>query len=230
MEDHFYLRIAMLFTVIFIFSVNVSSQEKKGAEITAGSDFYSSYVWRGTKYGTGPSVQPALKVSAGFISAGAWGSFDFNGYQEADLYFSFALPAGFSLGMTDYYYPDQNYFDYSDTSGSHAFEANLGFNKWGLSLSANYIFNKAGGAGTNGGDKYVEARYSYKSLYLFVGAGDGWHTTNNQDDSDRFTICNLGVGITREIKVTDNFSIPVNGQVILNPDNRKMYIVAGFTL
>lgn len=214
----------------FIITIPLYPQEKKSPEYNAGADFYSSYIWRGTKYGSGPSIQPSLKVKEGFFSAGAWGSFDFNGYQEADLWFSFTLPAGFSAGMTDYYYPDYDYFDYSDTTGSHAFEINLGFSKWGLTLCGNYILNKAGNAGCLGGDKYFEAKYSFNSLYLFAGAGDGWHSTDATNGHDRFRICNLGLGITREIKVTDKFSIPVNGQVVFNPDRKKMYVLAGFTL
>jgi len=223
-------RMILLLTIIFIFPGFVRSQENESSSFTAGADFYSSYIWRGTQYGSGPSVQPMIKFSAGIFSAGGWGSFDFNGYQEADLWFSLALPAGFSAGMTDYYYPAYDYFDYSDTTGSHAFEVNLGFSKWGLTLSGNYILNRAGNAGSIGGDKYFEAKYSFKSLYMFLGAGDGWHSLNTSAGKDRFTVCNLGLGVTHEIKITDKFSIPINGQIILNPDTEKLFIVAGFTL
>jgi hypothetical protein len=216
--------------IVFLTTGVIYSQDEKPSPFSAGADIYSSYVWRGTKYGSGPSVQPSVKFSSKYFSAGAWGSFDFNGYQEADLWFSFTLPAGISLGMTDYYYPDLDYTDISDTTGSHGYEVNLGFSKWGLSLSGNYMLNKAGGAGTKGGDLYFEAKYSFKALYLFAGAGNGWHTTDNADGSDRFRFCNIGAGVTKEIKVTDNFSIPVNGQVIFNPDRKKMYIMAGFSL
>jgi hypothetical protein len=220
----------ILIIVVMFSNLQANAQDEEQSKFTTGMDLYSSYVWRGTRYGSGPAVQPMLKFSAGPFTAGAWGSFDFNGYQEADLYFSFSLPAGFSLGMTDYYYPGYDYFDYTDTTGSHAFEVNLGFSKWGLTLSGNYILNKAGNAGSMGGDKYFEAKYSFKSLYILIGAGDGWHSTNTGTGSDRFTICNLGLGVTREISVTEKFSIPVNGQLIFNPDTEKMFIVAGFTL
>jgi len=220
----------ILFAIISCYAAELRSQEKSGPEITTGADFYSSYIWRGTQYGTGPSVQPSVKFMAGAFSAGAWGSFDFHGYQETDLWLSLSLPAGFNIGITDYYYPAYDYFDYTDTTGSHAYEVNFGFSKWGLTLSGNYILNKAGNAGSIGGDKYFEAKYSFKSLYLFLGAGDGWHSVDTESGKDRFTICNLGLGVAREIKITDKFSIPVNGQLIFNPDNEKMFIVAGFTL
>ena len=221
-------KLCMVFSLFLIF-YTCFAQETKSDKLTAGADFYSTYIWRGTHYGTGPSVQPGLKLSTGIFMAGAWGSFDFNGYQETDIYFTFSLPAGFSLGMTDYYYPGLQYFDYSDTTGSHAFEINLGFSGEHLSVTGNYILNKAGGAGTKGGDIYAEARYTFKALYIFGGAGNGWHSTDNDDSSDKFTFCNLGVGVTKEIKITESFSIPMNCQLIFNPDREKIYIVAGFS-
>lgn len=230
MKMRIYCRIALIYCTMMMFSSEVISQDIEVSKFTAGADFYSSYIWRGTRYGSGPSVQPTVKFSAGPFTAGAWGSFDFNEYQEADLYFSFSLPAGFNLGMTDYYYPGLKYFEYSDTAGSHAFEINAGFSKGGVSLSANYILNEAGGAGSKGGEKYFEAKYTFKSFNVFIGAGDGWHSLNKTDGSDRFCICNLGIGTTRSIKVTESFSIPVNGQVVFNPDAEKLYIVVGFTL
>jgi hypothetical protein len=214
-----FLIIAELMNCAVIFS-----QEEKSSPFDVGADIYSSYVWRGTKYGIGPAFQPNLKFTAGFFTAGAWGSFDFNGYQETDLYLSFSLPAGISLGATDYYYPDFDYFDYSTVSGSHAFEISLGFSKGGLALSANYILNEAGHAGSKGGDKYFEVKYSFDAFNLFAGAGDGWHTVDGN-----FTVCNIGLGTSRTIKITDSFSIPVTGQLIFNPDRERLYIVAGFT-
>jgi hypothetical protein len=213
-----------------IISTTIFSQEEKSSPFTASADIFSSYVWRGTRYGRGPAIQPKLELNAGPFTAGAWGSFDFSGYEETDLYISFSLPAGFSLGMTDYYYPELDYFDYSDSTGSHAFEINLGFKKGGLALSANYILNEAGNAGSKGGDKYFEVKYSFDSFNLFVGAGDGWHTSDSFDGKDRFTICNIGLGASRSIKITDNFSIPVTGQLIFNPDLGRIHIVVGFTL
>lgn len=215
----------LLIAVSFIPFLNAMPQEAGKSSFSAGADFYSSYIFRGTKYGTGPAVQPLVKFNAGPFTAGGWGSFDFNGYQEADLFLSIALPAGFSVGLTDYYYPDYNYFDFSDTTGSHAWEINTGFAKGGLSLSANYILNEAGGAGSMGGDVYIQAGYTLKSFNIFVGAGNGWHTSDT-----KFNICNIGIGTTRSIKITDSFSLPVVGQIIFNPEREKMYIVIGITL
>ena len=224
-----------LFAVIFatlIFSsfISVFSQQASDSKFSIGSDFYSAYIWRGSRFGTGPAIQPAVKYTGEYLTAGAWGSFDFSGYQEADLYFSVSLPAGISFGMTDYYYPGLQYNDFSGSSGSHAYEINAGFSGWNFSMSANYVVNEAGGAGSLGGDKYFQAGYSFKFFNLFIGAGDGWHTYDPETGNDKFAVCNLGIGITNSIRVTDSFSIPVNGQVIFNPDKEQMFLVVGFTI
>jgi hypothetical protein len=214
-----------LAVLLFIPFISGFSQESEKNNFSAGADFYSSYIFRGTKYGTGPHIQPLIEFNSGIFNAGAWGSFDFSGYQEADLFFSFDLPAGFSIGMTDYYYPNLDYFDFSKSTGSHAWEVNGGFSKGGVDVSANCILNEAGGAGSYGGDLYFQAGYTFKSFYLLAGAGNGLHTSNGN-----FNVCNLGFGTARTIRVTDTFSIPVSGQIIFNPERQKMYIVIGFTL
>jgi hypothetical protein len=126
--------------------------------------------------------------------------------------------------MTDYYLPDLSIFETSKAAGSHALELNAGFAKGGFSLSANYIFNEAGGIASAGGDKYFQIGYDFSDVSLFAGAGDGWHTTDG-----KFDLCNIGISTSKDIKVTDKFSIPVTGQVIFNPDREKLYIVAGFS-
>lgn len=210
--------------------ISVFSQDGSGSKFSIGSDFYSSYIWRGTKYGTGPAVQPSMKYTTNWLTIGAWGSFDFSGYQEADLFLSFSLGSGINFGITDYYYPDLQYSDFSRTSGSHAYELNAGFSKWNFSLSANYVINEAGGAGSQGGDKYFQAGYSFRSFDIFLGAGDGWHTYNPEADKNKFAVCNMGIGITNSIKITDSFRIPVKGEVIFNPDKEQMFLVMGFTI
>jgi len=223
------LRVVIVVILLFMSVIELFPQEVAESKISVAADIYSSYIWRGTKYGTGPAIQPAIKYNGDILTVGAWGSFDFNGYQEADLYFNILLPAGFNVGLSDYYYPDLDYFDYSKTSGSHAFEINAGFQKGNIYLSANYIFNKAGGAASLGGDKYFRVEYSIRSYGLFIGAGDGWHTYDPEAGEDKFAVCDLGLTASKKIKINDSFNIPLTGQVIFNPDKQRMYIVAGFS-
>ena len=101
-------------------------------------------------------------------------------------------------------------------------EGNLGYTIGGLSLSGNYIFNDAISAG---GDTYFEIGYAFPKLSLFVGAGDGWHTPDT-----KFAVCNIGASTTKEIKITETFSIPLKASVILNPKTEQFFLVAGITL
>ena len=218
---------AALVFMLFIPVVTMAQDNSENSNFSAGADFYSNYVWRGSKYGTGPAFQPWVDFTSGGFSIGMWGSFDALGYTEADPYISYTFPFGLSLGFTDYYYPGLPVFDFesTDSTGSHAFEINAGFGIGGFSLGANYILNKAGGAGSSGGDMYFEIGYSFPNVSLFFGAGDGWHTSDGE-----FAVCNIGIGTSQEINITENFSLPVSGQVILNPDLEQLYLVVGFSL
>jgi hypothetical protein len=213
----------VLLSVISTFQLG-GQEAVAGSNFNVGTDFYSSYIWRGSKFGQGPSLQPYLELSAGGLAVGVWGSFDAFGYTEADPYISYSFPFGLSIGLTDYYYPGLEFFDLSTATGSHAFEVNGGFETGGLSLSANYIINEAGGAASTGGDLYFEAGYSFPNLDIFIGAGDGWHTSDGE-----FNFCNIGVGTSRDIAITDRFSLPLSGQIILNPDKEQLYVIAGFS-
>ena len=196
----------------------------KAQEVSTGVDLYSSYVWRGTNF-SGPSIQPYIDFSAGGFSIGAWGSQGFDGFQEMDLYMSYGFDFGLSLGLTDYYYPGTEFFDYSTETGAHAFEINAGFEVGAVSLAANYILNEAGGAASAGGDMYYEIGIAAGSVDLFLGAGDGWHTPDGE-----FGVCNLGIGTSKEIQITDSFSLPVSGSAILNPTTEQFFIVVGISL
>ncbi len=220
----------LLVAFILLLFIPVSAISQDNSEVSnfsAGADFYSNYVWRGSKFGTGPAFQPWVDFTAGGFSIGVWGSFDALGYTEADPYISYAFPFGLSIGVTDYYYPGLPVFEFeaTDSTGSHALEINAGFSIGGLGLGANYILNEAGGAGSAGGDMYFEISYDFPNVSLFVGAGDGWHTSDG-----KFNICNIGIGTSREIKLSESFSLPVNGQVILNPEQEQFYLVVGFSL
>jgi len=201
--------------------------EEKESPFTIGVDMVSAYVWRGIKY-TGPSIQPTVEYSIGGFTAGVWGSFDLNNvFNEVDTYVSYGLDFGLSLGLTDYYYQGSNAFDFADTTGSHALEANLNYTLKGFSASANYVINDthSGDAGSKGGDMYFQLGYSFKYFDLFAGAGDGWHT----EDGD-FQVSNIGIGVTQDIKITDKFSLPIFAQIVVNPDREEYDLIVGISL
>lgn len=214
-----------IFTFAVIAFCLTQFQTAKAQDISAGVDLYSTYVWRGVAY-SGPSVQPYVEFESGGFAIGAWGSQGIDGsvadgivgFQEMDLYAGYSFDFGLSLGVTDYYYPGTLYFD--DTS--HAFELNAGYETGDFSASGNYIF---GGGGSIGDDVYFELGYSIGDTDLFIGGGDGWHSTDTE-----FQIVNIGIGTSKDIEITESFTVPLNGAVILNPDTEQFYIVVGISL
>lgn len=201
-----------------------AEESQASSPFSAGGDLVSSYLWRGTKFGTGPAIQPYLELALGNFSMGGWGSYCFttNEGAEADLYISYGFDFGLSIGMTDYYFPGTEYFDFSTENGAHALEINLGYAIGGLSFGANYFINEAGGAGTAGGDMYFELEYSFDNFGLVLGGGNGWHTPDGE-----FMVCNVGVTTSKEIKISESSSLPVSGAIILNPAIEQFHIVVG---
>lgn len=211
-----------MMAVAMVLTMSVGALQAQ--EFKASADVVSSYVWRGTKF-SGVSIQPTLDFTAGGFSIGSWGSAGFDGFLEMDLYAKYAFDFGLTVGLTDYYYPGTSYFDLSKTTGAHGLEVNLGYAIKSLSISANYILNEAGGAATAGGDKYFELGYAFDKFSIFVGGGDGWHTPTAD-----FGITNVGISTSKEIKITDTFSIPLKATAILNPTTEQFFLVAGITL
>jgi hypothetical protein len=55
-------------------------------------------------------------------------------------------------------------------------------------------------------------------------------TTAYNGWTNSFAVTNVALKATKNIRVTDSFSIPVFGQVVANPCSQKAYLVLGFTL
>ena len=217
-------------TIIIVLALMVTSsgtlqaQEEKESPISVGADFVSRYIWRGLDFGNGPAVQPTVEFSAGNFALGAWGSYTLNSspYLEADLYASYSFDFGLSLVLTDYYFPaaefgaltDDSYFDLD----AHTFEIGLSQEFGSFYVSGYYFLNA-------NDDLYFETGYSFEYFDLFVGAGNKSYTS----DGD-FMISNFGLSTSKEIKISESYSLPVNGAVIWNPDLQQFHIVFGFSL
>lgn len=190
-------------------------------EWSTGLDIYSSYVWRGTKFGSGPAFQPSVEFSAGGFAIGAWGSYNASTDEaaEADLYigYGFDLGENASLGLTvtDYYFPGSDWFE----GTSHYIEPMVTLGVGSFSLTGAYMMNDGGG------DIYLEAGLSAGPVDLTLGGGDGAYTVDGE-----FNVCNIGISTSKDIKITESFSLPVSGAAILNPSSEQFHIVVGISL
>ena len=212
------LYLALAVVLVTIVSTNTANAQ---VEVSTGADIYSTYVWRGIFY-SGPALQPTIELSSGNFTIGTWGSQAFdNGFQELDFYAGYSFNFGLSVGLTDYYYPTAT--PLLDDQ-SHAFELNLGYEIEDFSIAANMILNEATGAASAGGEMYFELGYNLGPASVFIGGGDGWHTTDGE-----FGLTNIGISTGKEIVITDTFSIPVSAALIINPEADQAYAVVGFS-
>ena len=224
---------------LFLGTITATAQEKK-FETTVEADVVSQYIWRGQDLGN-VSLQPTLGVGYKGLSLSAWGSVGLStptDTKEFDLTLGYTI-GGFNIGVTDYWFsegldPEARYFKYDAHGTNHLFEANIGYDFGFASLQ--WYTNFAGNDGSNKDGKrayssYVEASVPFKLASTCWTATLGvvpYATTSYQTDG--FAVTNVSLRMTKDIRVSDSFSIPIFGQVTANPCSQRAYLVFGFTL
>ena len=209
-------------------------------ETTLTADFVNEYIWRGQKLGD-VAVQPTFGVDFKGLSLTAWGSYGLTNkddVKEFDLTLGYAI-GGLNIGLTDYWFsagldPDGRYFKYNAHGTNHVFEANIGYDFGAVALQ--WYTNFAGNDGTNKDGKRAYSSYVEASVPFKLAAVD-WTATagavpfaTTSYGTSGFAVTNLSLRATKDIRVTDSFSIPVFGQLTGNPCSQKAYLVLGFTL
>lgn len=98
------------------------------------------------------------------------------------------------------------------------------------------VHQLCGNDGVNKNGKRAYSSY-FETNVPFLLAGVEWTATagavpyaTDYYGTSGFAVTNLSLKATKDIKVTERFSIPVFGQVTGNPCSRKAYLVFGFTL
>ncbi len=226
------------FAMGLVVSLTTFAQEK--VETTICGDVVSSYIWRGQDLGD-VSLQPTLGIGYKGLSLTAWGSVglsDPSDTKEFDLTLGYTI-GGFNIGITDYWFnggldPENRYFKYDAHGTNHVFEANVGYDFGPASLQ--WFTNFAGNDGMNNDGKRAYSSYVELAVPFKLATVD-WTATagavpfaTDFYGTDGFAVTNLALKATKEIKVSESFSVPVFGQVIANPCSQKAYLVIGFTL
>ncbi len=229
----------ILYLIIFIPNLNIAQS------LSVNVDFVNRYIWRGFDLGANtPSLQPNVKFSAGDFSAGFWGAYALaneKALEEIDFYagYSFSLSESGSIyiGFTDYMNPNSGIkigsfsnYDDSDGPGAHYLELNAGYSgpeSFPFTFSFNsFVYN------IENNPIYFQIAYNTSiddvGFSIFTGATTG--DENGYYGVTEFSVINLGFTASKSIKVTESFSVPLFGSIILNPAAEDLFYVLGFSL
>ncbi len=224
--------------VLIVLTSDLNAQEK--VETTISSDLVSQYIWRGQDLGN-VSIQPTLGIRWKGLELTGWGSLGLsepNDTKEIDLTLSYSC-GGFEMAIIDYWTndgldPKMRYFKYGAHSTNHVFEANIGYDfhcasvMWSTVFSGNDGFDNKGNRAYS---SYFEINFPFKfaAVDWDLNAGAVPYATTFYD-VDKFSITNLSLKASKEVKVTDSFCIPMFAQFVINPHSQKSYLVFGITL
>jgi hypothetical protein len=211
-----------------------------------------------------PNFQPTLAFTKGNFEIGVWGSTDFVGsYKELDPYVSYGVgPWKFTLTDYNWNFVRANYFNYKNSETGHMFEGSIGYtgpSSLPVTVSLNtmfYGFDQKGNGNLPGYKSnasasdsanqaystYIELGYTKGMASFFFGFTPMASYYNNYGvtkwdataDKKSFSIVNIGATISRSIKITESFSLPVRATLILNPSatysrNDYLHLVFGIT-
>lgn len=226
--------------IAVLMSTAATAQESESVETTIAADVVNQYIWRGVDAGN-VSLQPTLGVAYKGLSLTAWGSVglsESSDTKEFDLTLGYTT-GGLNVGITDYWFsvgqdPDGRYFKYDAHGTNHVFEANVGYD-FGV-VSAQWYTNFAGNDGVNKDGKRAYSSY-FEVTAPFRLATCEWTATlgavpyaTTSYGTTGFAVTNIGLKATKDIRITDSFSVPIFAGVTGNPCAQKAYLVFGFTL
>lgn len=224
--------IATLFSVM-----PIAAHAQDTVEASVGADLVSGYIWRGQDLG-GVSIQPNLSVAYKGFSIEAWGSIGFEGSdtKEIDLTLGYAN-GGFSVSVTDYWTDGgPGFFHFGAHNTNHVFGAQVGYD---FNIAAvNWYTNFAGADGVKANGKrayssYLSVTVPFKlaglKWYAEVGATP-WETDYYNNGANGFEVCDVSLGASKDIKITDSFSLPLFAKVSWNPSTEDTFFSFGLSL
>ena len=205
-------------------------------EVHLGADIVSNYIWRGQDMGH-VSLQPELSVGWKGLSLSAWGSVGLSNKDDArevDLTLSYET-GNLSFGIVDYWNDGDGkpYFCYKNYNTAHSFEGFINYDFGPVSASWQTYFT--------GSDYRADGKRAYSSYFElsapFRLATCDWDARfglvpwkSGMYDASGFSVTNLSLRVTKAIRITRPFELPLFGQVVANPANQHFYFVFGLTL
>ncbi len=236
-------RIKIFFAIVLsctgIMAQNQANDTTGFVTVDFTTDIVSQYLWRGMLSNSSPNIQPYIGVNVGNFTLSAWSSASFTGnFAEIDITASYTL-GNLTLSVADYFDTDiadtiqkPGYFVWDNKTTPHSLEA-LAFwqgpDKFPVMVTAGvfiYGDDLNEQRDTNNYSTYFELGYPFTlsnvSFDIFAGA-----TFNSGLYADSFAFVNAGLNASKDIKITDSFTLPVTATFAINPyADQAFFIVA----
>lgn len=230
----------LFFTALLLFGATAVEAQESEWQTLVSADIVNQYIWRGQDLGN-VSLQPTLGVSYQGFSLSAWGSVgltEASDTKEFDITLGYSI-GGLNIGVTDYWFntgldPQNRYFKYDSHGTNHVFEANIGYD-FGVA-SIQWFTNFAGNDGVNKDGKRAYSSYAEANVPFRFGGAD-WTATmgavpyaTTMYGTTGIAVTNLALKATKDIAITNSFSLPVFAGIAANPCSQKAYLLLGVTL
>lgn len=207
---------------------SVFAQEETSScntQCNVGLEIKSSEVWRGVQQGSGPAFCPAFAIKAGGFTIGAEGTMctgEDLGF-ESNIFAKYRFPFDLTLELTDYY-EGGNWLgcNFDNIARTHSIEPAIRYDygKLQFFFALNFMEDYET-------DFYGQISYDFDIFKVAIGAGEGYYTTSPvYGNGGDFAICNISLSKETNIKVTDSFSLPIEGGVVLNPSTERFVAYA----
>jgi hypothetical protein len=243
MKTFFHITLAAMILSLSPVSSVWAQEEKAKPEFSVGADLVSSYVWRGV-YQSGASLQPAVGLEYCGFSIGAWGSttLDASDFKELDLSLGYSV-AGFSVGVTDYFWAGESTPFFSGYKSSHLLEATLGYDfgeKTDFPLWLSWSTFLAGDLDVVEDKRkystYIEAGYAFSIGSVDMTASVGvapWDSPawlvapSDTPFKSGFQVSAVTLGAFESVKISDEYSIGLFANLIVSPARDGAHLVVG---
>lgn len=229
-----HVKLGVLAMVLSSMMLPFKANAQDKVEASVGIDLVSGYIWRGQDLG-GVSLQPSASIAYKGFSLEAWGSVGIESKDDKELDLTLGYSTGgFSVSITDYWFNSgPGYFHYGARNTAHLWEGQIGYDFGPLAV--NWYTNFAGADGWN--KKGDRAYSSYISLAApFKLGGLDWTAevgatpwATDFYSANGFAVCDVSLGVSKEIKITDSFSLPLFAKATWNPRTEGAYFVAGIS-
>ncbi len=232
----------------------------KESKFAAAVDIVAPYLWRGIALNSTSKIafQPyASYAVTDKFTVGVWASTNLKkdtlstnlSYSEFDWYASYQVTPVIKVMLSDYFYETPNfknsYFNYNKDAG-HVYDLSLlfDFSEEGIPVDfqVNTLVsgNDLNADGKQNHSTYAEMGYSHSieaagiDLRAFAG---GLVNKSSYYVTDGPVFTNVGLNVAKEIKITENYSLPIflrytyndNGNVNKAGELKRNFISGGIT-